>query len=148
MKLVFIAGKLRGENAWEIACNVHEAEQVALRVAQLGGMPVVPHSLGRSMLGTLPESFWRAGCLALLARCDGILLLPGWLQSHGAGLESDFADEHGIARWGIAHLKKTEFVKWLSYPAERGASLEKAIAAGRAEATRAAASNAAAKVRP
>ena len=30
MKLVFIAGKFSGTNAWEIACNVHRAETAAL----------------------------------------------------------------------------------------------------------------------
>lgn len=123
MKLVFIAGKFAGVNAWEIACNVHEAEGAALRVAQLGGMPIVPHSLGRSMFGTLPESFWRDGCLALLARCDGILLLPTWISSAGANGESNYAMQHGIRRWGLAHLDSPEFVRWLKYPAERGQSL-------------------------
>jgi hypothetical protein len=126
MKLIFIAGKFSGANAWEIACNVHEAEAAALRVAHLGGMPVVPHSLGRSLFGTRPEEFWRRGCLALLARCDGILLLPSWGQSAGARAESKFAEEQGIQRWGIAHLKKPDFVRWLSYPAERGQSLHEA----------------------
>ena len=118
MKLVFIAGKFAGPNAWEIACNVHEAEAVALRVAQLGGMPVVPHSLGRSMFGTLPEEFWRRGCLALLARCDGLLLLPSWGRSGGALAEAKYAEEHGIQRWGIAHLEGPEFGRWLTSPNE------------------------------
>jgi hypothetical protein len=98
VKLVFISGKFAGENAWQIACNVHAAEAAALRVAQLGGMPVVPHSLGQRMFGTLPETFWRAGCLALLERCHGILLLPSWTSSAGACVESRFAEERGIDR--------------------------------------------------
>ena len=132
MRLVFIAGKFAGANAWEIACNVHIAEGVALRVAQLGGMPVVPHSLGRSMFGTLPEEFWRAGCLELLGRCDGIVLLPSWSNSPGAGAEARHADHCGIRRWGIGHLNHAAFVRWLTYPAERGASLQAAIEADKA----------------
>lgn len=132
MKLVFIAGKFAGANAWQIACNVHEAEAVALRVAELGGMPVVPHSLGRSMFGTLPEQFWRAGYLELLGRCDGILLLPSWGSSVGAGAESNYAEQHGIARWGIAALKRADFARWLNYPPERGASIQAAIEADKA----------------
>ena len=129
MKLVFIAGAFSGANAWEIACNVHKAEAVALRVAQLGVMPVCPHSLGRSMFGTLPESFWRAGCLVLLARCDGILLLPSWTSSGGAGAESDFAEQHGIIRWGMAHLDQPSFARWLTHPPERGQALRQATGA-------------------
>jgi hypothetical protein len=123
VKLVFIAGKFSGASAWEIACNTHEAEAAALRVAQLGGMPVVPHSLARSMFGTLTEEFWRAGCIALLARCDGILLLPTWSSSAGANAESNYAAEHGLRRWGVGHLDSPDFVRWLVYPPERGQSL-------------------------
>jgi hypothetical protein len=118
VKLVFIAGKLNGANAWEVACNAHEAEAAALRVAELGGMPVVPHSLGRSMLGTLPERFWREGCLALLARCHGILLLPTWGRSPGAVAESSFAQKNRIERWGMSHIASPEFHRWLNEPAE------------------------------
>lgn len=117
MKLVYVAGKFRGANAWEIACHVHAAEEVALKIAELGGMPVVPHSLGQSMAGTLDESFWLKGTLALLARCDGILLLRNWLESAGARAESAFAEKHDIARWGIGHLSAPEFHRWLREPA-------------------------------
>jgi hypothetical protein len=132
MKLVFIAGRFAGANAWEIARNTHAAEAVALQVAELGGMPVVPHSLGRSMFGTLPEEFWRAGCLELLGRCDGILLLPSWSSSPGAGAEARHADKRGIRRWGIGHLKSAAFFRWLNYPAERGASIQAASARDKA----------------
>lgn len=126
MKLVFIAGKFAGANAWEIACNVHAAERAALRVAELGGMPVCPHSLGRSMFGTRPEAFWRAGCLELLGRCDGILLLHNWMHSAGAQSESDYATRNGIIRWYRAHLDQPSFVRWLTYPPERGQALKDA----------------------
>lgn len=124
MRLIYIAGKFRGENAWEIACNVHAAEAAALRIAQLGGMPVVPHSLGQHMLGTLDETFWLAGTLLLLSRCDGILLLPSWTASKGASAESDYAEKHGIARWGMGALTQPDFIRWLVYPRERGQSLK------------------------
>lgn len=128
MRLVFIAGKFFGANAWQIACNVHAAEAAALRVAELGGMPVCPHSLGRSVVGVLPETFWRAGCLELLGRCDGILLLPGWTQSQGASAESDYAEQHGIERFGPAHIQGNSlaFVRWLQLPRERGQALKDA----------------------
>lgn len=123
MKLVYIAGKFRGADAWAIACNVHEAEAAALRIAELGGMPVVPHSLGQKMIGTLTEDFWLAGTLLLLSRCDGILLLPSWARSAGASAESAYAEKHGIARWGVGAFKQPSFFKWLNYPPERGQAL-------------------------
>lgn len=116
MKLVFIAGALNGANAWEVACNVHEAEAAALRVAELGGMPVVPHSAGRNLYGTLPEAFWREGCLLLLARCHGILLLTSWISSTGARGESKFAETNGIERWRATEIATPEFFNWLNDP--------------------------------
>lgn len=115
MRLVYIAGKFRGANHWEIACNVHEAEAAAMRVAELGGMPVVPHSLGQRMQGTLNDEFWLEGTLLLLSRCDGILLLPNWVRSAGARAEADYAERLGIPRFGIGHLKHTgtDFVRWI-----------------------------------
>ena len=132
MKLVFIAGKFSGTNAWEIACNVHRAEAASLRIAQLGGMPVCPHSLGRSMFGTLPEAFWREGCLTLLGRCDGILLLPRWSDSPGACAEARHADKNGIRRLTLGHLETAALVRWFVYPAERGAGIKAAIARDKA----------------
>lgn len=113
MKLIYVAGKFRGANAWEIAGHVHAAESAAMQIAELGGMPVVPHSLGQRMAGTLNEDFWLAGTLKLLSRCDGILLLPNWLESAGARAESAFAEKNGIVRWGIVALKDPGFRRWL-----------------------------------
>jgi hypothetical protein len=123
MRLIYIAGKFRGANAWEVACNVHEAEAAALLVATLGGMPVVPHSLGQRMAGTIDETFWLAGTLLLLSRCDGILLLPGWRDSDGATAESKYAEQRGIQPWRLAHLETPDFMRWLTYPPERGQAL-------------------------
>lgn len=128
MKLVFIAGKFSGTHAWDIACDAHHAEAVAMRVAKLGGMPVVPHSLGRVLSGVVPDAFWREGCTLLLSRCDGMLLLPSWGDSPDTVKQSLFAKSKGIERWGIAHLSDSRFFKWLNYPAERGAGLKAAIA--------------------
>jgi len=132
MRLVFIAGKFSGANAWEIACNVHRAEAASLRIAQLGGMPICPHSLGRSMFGTLPEAFWREGCLTLLERCDAILLLPRWGESPGACGEVKHADKHGVRRLYLGHLETAALVRWFRYPAERGAGIQAAIARDKA----------------
>src|SRR6187431_1084387 len=101
--------------------DAHHAEAVAMRVAKLGGMPVVPHSLGRVLSGVVPDAFWREGCTLLLSRCDGMLLLPSWGDSPDTVKQSLFAKSKGIERWGIAHLSDSRFFKWLNYPAERGA---------------------------
>lgn len=64
------------------------AEAVAwgAEVAKLGAMPVVPHRPEYDAIGT-PE-FWYAATLALMERCDGVLLMPEWQSSKGARAEA------------------------------------------------------------
>lgn len=112
MRLVYVAGPFRGRSAWEIADNTHEAERWALRVAEAGAMPVVPHSLGRSMFGTRDESFWLEGTLALLGACQGALFIPRWTESSGARAEHVFAEANRIEIFGAAHLRDDTFRRW------------------------------------
>lgn len=83
MKLIYIAGPFRAEDAWEVHCNVHRAETAAREVARLGGFPVTPHSIGAHFDGTETAAFWLDGTKELLRRCDGILVLPNSERSAG-----------------------------------------------------------------
>lgn len=46
---------------------------------------------------SLPDVFWLDATLALLARCDAILLLPTWHESKGACAEREYAIAQRIA---------------------------------------------------
>ncbi len=82
-KVVYIAGPFRGPTAWDVACNVNRAEELAFAVAKAGAMPLCPHANTRNFNGTLTDEFWIEGTLELLRRCDAIILVRGWENSSG-----------------------------------------------------------------
>lgn len=96
MKIVYIAGKFSGSNTWETECNIRLAEAAAFEVAKLGAMPMCPHANTRFFDGTLTQEFWYQGTLALLFRCDAMLLIEGWQNSRGARAEKSAAELRGI----------------------------------------------------
>ena len=108
MKVVYIAGKFRGANAWEIEKNIRWAEQYGMEVAERGAMPLIPHSNTRFFHGTLSDTFWLDGTLELLRRCDAVYCVRGWQESTGARMEVAEAERLGkpvfefigdVAKW-------------------------------------------------
>lgn len=91
MRVVYIAGRFTGPNAWEIHRNVCRAESMALAVALAGAMPLCPHTNTQHFHGTLPDTFWYTGTLELLRRCDVVMLVPGWEESKGVAMELEEA---------------------------------------------------------
>jgi hypothetical protein len=89
MKLVYIAAPFRGKNAWEVEQNIRVAENLGLAVAEMGAVPVIPHTMYRFFDGTLEDRFWLDATLQLMHKCDAMLLGAGWRRSEGAGIESD-----------------------------------------------------------
>jgi len=96
VKIVYVAGKFRGKTAWEVAENVRAAERVGFEVAKLGAMPLIPHANTSNFDGTLTAEFWLSGTLALMLRCDAVMMVPGWPESQGARLERDTAKTVGL----------------------------------------------------
>lgn len=88
---IYIAGAFRAGSRWEQERNVRAAEEVGMQVALAGGVPIIPHSMYRNFDGTLSDHFWLESTMALLRRCDGILLLSSWRKSKGATGEADQA---------------------------------------------------------
>ncbi len=112
IKLVYIAGKFSGPNAWAIERNVRAAEDLGAQVAQLGAMPIIPHANTRffhGLEGTTAEQ-WYEGTLELLRRCDAVLMVPGWKESKGACEEREEARRRGIT----VLYNSEELQLWLS----------------------------------
>lgn len=95
MLLVYIAGRFRGANHWEVEKNIRAAEDVGFEVAKLGAMPVIPHSMTRYFDGTISDEFWLAGTLELLSQCDAIMTVANHAQSVGATKEIEAARSDG-----------------------------------------------------
>lgn len=90
--LVYIAGPFAGPTNYDVQQNVNEAEALGLRVAYAGALPVIVHTMNRNFYGQLTETFWLAGVMELLRRCDAIMLSSRWESSNGAKAE------YGLAR--------------------------------------------------
>lgn len=108
MKLVYIAGAYRGATPYETEQNIRRAEREGLEAAQLGTMPVIPHTMTRYFDGTVTHEFWLAGTLELMRRCDALLIAPGWENSAGTQAEIKeahrlnipvFYSQRGLADW-------------------------------------------------
>ncbi len=96
--LVYVAGKYRGKNAYEIECNIREAEAAGLHLARVAGVvPVIVHSMYRFFQGTLPDDFWLNGTLDILRVCNGIFMLRDWENSSGSKAEHAEASRLGLA---------------------------------------------------
>lgn len=96
MKVVYVAGPFRGANSWEMEQNIRRAEALALEAWRLGAAVICPHANTRFFQGAAPDSVWLDGDLAILGRCDAILMTPDWRRSAGARAERDYAMISGI----------------------------------------------------
>lgn len=114
MKLIYICGPFRGDNAWEVENNIRRAESLALSVWRLGAAVICPHANTRFFQGAAPDEVWLAGDLEILSRCDAIITTPDWQRSAGAKAEVAFAYAHGMPCFGT--LETLE--EWLTLQVE------------------------------
>jgi hypothetical protein len=99
MPVVYVAGPRQ----WN---TLRDDSFAAVRVAALastqGWAPVLPHLILTplaEMLPHLPESYWLESALALLRRCDALVLCPGWHASRIVLAEVEEAKRAGISVW-------------------------------------------------
>ena len=94
--IVFIVGPYRGPSAWKIEQNIRRAESVALEVWKAGHVAVCAHAMTRDYQDELPDDVWLSGIRCIMARCDAILCVSGFLDSEGSVAEVALAREHGL----------------------------------------------------
>ena len=94
--VIYIAGPFRGPNAWEIEANIRRAETLALEAWRAGFAAICPHTNTRFFQGAAPDDIWLNGDLAILGRCDAILMTADWMASVGAIAEHSFAQDHDM----------------------------------------------------
>jgi hypothetical protein len=109
VKLIYLAGPYRGDNAWEIAENIHRAERLALEVWRLGAACLCPHANTAHFQGAADDHVWLDGDLEMLARCDAVLMTPDWERSSGARAEHAAA----VARNQPIFYTLLELATWL-----------------------------------
>lgn len=117
MKVVYVAGPYRGLDAWEVERNIRRAETVALELWRMGAAPICPHTSSRFFDGALPDDMFLRGDLAMLERCDGVVLVKGWEASAGTVAEVQHANKIGkpVFKWpGSNIVRRWLFARWLS----------------------------------
>lgn len=89
--VVYVAGPYRGPSAWVVEQNIRAAEALALEAWKLGWAAICPHANSRFFSGAAPDDVWLLGDLAILTKCDAVLMVPGWQHSEGARQERTVA---------------------------------------------------------
>lgn len=99
IRLVFISGKITCDTPeYEREC-VALACDVGQLVRSLGLVPLIPHIAVLKPTSAEPEAVWRQAMgdsLAMMARCDAVLMLPNWRRSRGARIERWVAARRGM----------------------------------------------------
>jgi hypothetical protein len=85
--VVYLAGPFRAKTQWGREQNIREAERIGLKVAKMGAVPLIPHTMYRNFQEELPDEVWLEMDLELLSRCDAVLFLPQWSFSEGSTTE-------------------------------------------------------------
>lgn len=94
--VVYVAGPFRAETSWQVEQNIRRAEALALELWKMGYAVVCPHLNTRHFQGELPDSAWLKGDLAILQKCDLVVVTPDWDRSAGAREEVAAALRAGI----------------------------------------------------
>jgi hypothetical protein len=80
---LYVAGPYRAPSPAGVTKNVRKAQQVAAVAAARGWFPVVPHNLSHGFEAAGDDAYWLAHTLAVMERCDALVLVPGWERSEG-----------------------------------------------------------------
>lgn len=108
MKVIYVAGPFRGKNHWEIAENIRNAERLALEVWRMGAAAICPHANTAHYQDAAPDDVWLEGDLAIMRRCDAVLMTADWKRSQGATEERRMALEAGIPVFYDKHYYQSQ----------------------------------------
>lgn len=84
--------------------NIVATEMLGIKVAELGAAPIVPNSIGRSVMQVMASTYagsatwkdWIEVTLSILSRSDALIVTPDWETSQGVRREVEAALSTGI----------------------------------------------------
>jgi nucleoside 2-deoxyribosyltransferase len=78
--------------------NVGAARRITKEAIAAGHAAICPHKNFEALEEELgwEASDWLEMDFEIIDRCDALLVVPGWRNSHGTQREIEYADEHGI----------------------------------------------------
>jgi nucleoside 2-deoxyribosyltransferase len=95
--VAYVAGPYRdARGEWYVEQNRRVAEDAALMLRGAGWACVVPHRNSGGMDGALPDEVWLREGLALLRRCDVVVVVGEYWTSEGTALEVNEAVARGV----------------------------------------------------
>ena len=108
MILGYVIGPFSAATPDEVEANIREAERLGRLIADMGVVPLVPHSIGRHMQSVRSYQWWMDATGEMLSRCDLAITAPGWHESRGSIVEVAQCEATGkplfhstreLARW-------------------------------------------------
>jgi hypothetical protein len=96
-KLVYVAGPLKADSNIGMLLNRIKAAQIGAELRRLGFAVIVPHLESVFTEDTLTEEAWLAHGIAVMRRCDAVVLVPRSEGSEGTQAEIVEAISHGIS---------------------------------------------------
>jgi len=109
VKIVYVAGPMSADTEWLIELNVRAAEAMGFDIASAGAFPLIPHTNARWLHSEFSQEFMVEGSLALLTKCDAMIVCRGWESSRGTKAEMQMCEEQGIPYF----LSLTDLEDWL-----------------------------------
>jgi hypothetical protein len=94
--VAYVAGPYRADTDAEVEANIQEAKATAIALWQMGLTVYCPHLNTAHFGGLCPESWFLAGHLVMLGRCDLLVLHPLWKESDGSKAEVQAAHKAQI----------------------------------------------------
>lgn len=114
MKVVYIIGPFRAPTPWGVECNVRKAEELALKVAEAGAMPLCSHTMTRHFDKLLTDTFWLEGTLELAKRSDAAIRSDAWPRSSGSQTEVADFESRGSVIFCEDDLINGKFENWVN----------------------------------
>jgi hypothetical protein len=94
LRIIYTAGPYRGDGWNAVFENIVRARTAARKLWLRGWAVICPHANTLFMDGPeIPAVSFIEGDLEIIARCDAILMLPGWERSEGSRMEYSRATE-------------------------------------------------------
>jgi hypothetical protein len=98
MKIAYVAGPYRDSRGhWFVHQNIETARRIAAELWARGYAVICPHSNTAHFDGVCNDQVFLDGLIAILLRCDLIVLAPRWKTSTGTLDEIRAANRAGIA---------------------------------------------------
>lgn len=98
--IVYTAGAIRPMNGQTIEGNLKVAKDIALELWKDGFAVICPHANSDLPISLAEKevsvNIWLVGDLEIIARCDAVVVCPGWEASEGTRGEIKFAEERNI----------------------------------------------------